>query len=426
VLDSTPLYDAVATMDTITLIRSAIRGLLKAADPDLEAELRSLITSGDDYASAAKPQIDWEDNDAREQLIDSRAKDGFALVLALNGRELSASVFEAACLLVTVLGQDLEQGEDGVFRIAFKVAPDRVISTVDPEARHGHKTAAHGFDGYKGHVAIDPDSGLITATAATPGNVGDAAVATELLGDRLSKSDASDPAEDAPEAGAEALGLDDERVDDEAGSDAPLAEETDPDAADAARDERHAGTTVYGDNAYGTADLQAALEDAGIESRLKTQNPTAPGGRFSKARFVVNLTDDTVTCPNEVTVSICRHKDGSGTASFAGACASCPLREQCTSSRSGRVINVHRNEAALAAARARQADPEWQRDYRETRPKVERKLAHLMRRRHGGRRARVRGTARVAADFSLLAAAHNLARLALLGLCSTQSGWRAA
>ena len=28
VLDSTPLYDAVATMDTITLIRSAIRGLL--------------------------------------------------------------------------------------------------------------------------------------------------------------------------------------------------------------------------------------------------------------------------------------------------------------------------------------------------------------------------------------------------------------
>ena len=30
-LDSTPLYDAVATMDTITLIRSAIRGLLTAA-----------------------------------------------------------------------------------------------------------------------------------------------------------------------------------------------------------------------------------------------------------------------------------------------------------------------------------------------------------------------------------------------------------
>src|SRR5271170_5317309 len=58
VLDSTPLYDAVATMDTITLIRSAIRGLLKVADPVLEAEMRGLIRSGDDYATSAKPQID--------------------------------------------------------------------------------------------------------------------------------------------------------------------------------------------------------------------------------------------------------------------------------------------------------------------------------------------------------------------------------
>jgi hypothetical protein len=35
VLDSTPLYDAVATMDTVTLIRSAIRGLLKVVEAAL-------------------------------------------------------------------------------------------------------------------------------------------------------------------------------------------------------------------------------------------------------------------------------------------------------------------------------------------------------------------------------------------------------
>src|SRR5579875_2879843 len=156
VIDSTPLYDAVATMDTITLIRSAIRGLLKVAGDELCAELRGVITSGDDYTSAAKPQIDWEDEQARTELIDSRATDGFAMVLALSGRELSPAVHEAACLLLTVLGQDLEVREDGVFAIAHKVAFDRVISTVDPETRHGHKTSAHGFDGYKGHVAIDP------------------------------------------------------------------------------------------------------------------------------------------------------------------------------------------------------------------------------------------------------------------------------
>ena len=61
-----------------------------------------------------------------------------------------------------------------MFRIARRVAPDRVISTVDPQARHGHKTAARGFDGYKGHVGIDPDSEIITATTVTAGNAGDA------------------------------------------------------------------------------------------------------------------------------------------------------------------------------------------------------------------------------------------------------------
>ena len=81
-------------------------------------------------------------------------------------------------------------------------------------------------------------------------------------------------------------------------------------------------------------------------------------------------------------------------------------------------------EAELTAAHARQRDPAWQADYRATRPKVERKLAHLLRRRHGGRRARVRGLVRVAQDFKLLAAAVNIARLATLGLCSTADGWQ--
>src|SRR5664280_2826439 len=78
VLDSTPLYDAVATMDTVTLIRSAIRGLLKVADADLATELRCVLESGDDYLSSAKPMIDWDDEAAREALIDSRAKDAYA------------------------------------------------------------------------------------------------------------------------------------------------------------------------------------------------------------------------------------------------------------------------------------------------------------------------------------------------------------
>ena len=103
----------------------------------------------------SKPQIDWDDPAGRDQLIDSRAQDGYACLNVLDGRELPPAVTEAAELLATVLGQDLEHtdgpdGQPGVFRIARRVAKDRVISTVDPQARHGHKTVHRGFDGYKG------------------------------------------------------------------------------------------------------------------------------------------------------------------------------------------------------------------------------------------------------------------------------------
>jgi hypothetical protein len=148
-LDSTPLYDAVATMDSITLVRSAMRGLLRVADEVLEAELRSLLQSGDDYASSAKPQIDWDDQDARTELIDSRARDALACLAVLEGRFLSGEVADAAELLARVIGQDLEESGDGKFGIARRVAKDRIISTVDVEARHGRKTSARGFDGYK-------------------------------------------------------------------------------------------------------------------------------------------------------------------------------------------------------------------------------------------------------------------------------------
>ncbi len=386
-LDSTPLYDAVATMDTVTLTRSAMRGLLKVADDALEAELRAALRSGDDYATSAKPQIDWDDPEAREALIDSRAKDAFACLALLDGRELDTAVAEAARLLATVVGQDLEEGDGGVFRIARKVAKDRVISTVDPEARHGHKTAARGFDGYKGHAAVDPDSEIITATKVTPGNAGDASVAEDLIADLLADDDVD--ASNEP--------VDDAVVNDDAAS-------------------------VYGDNAYGTGEFQSHLEDAGIDSKCKTQQPHASGGLFTKDRFDINLDDDTVSCPNGVSVKIRRGSDGGGVAYFGDACESCPLHDQCTNASGGRTISVGPHEDALTRARARQADPAWVADYRATRPKVERKLAHLMRRKHGGRRARVRGRPKVDADFNLLAAAANLARLAVLGLRTNPAG----
>jgi Transposase DDE domain/Transposase domain (DUF772) len=424
VLDSTPLYDAVATMDTITLIRSAMRGLLAAADPELADQLRTALSSGDDYASTAKPQIDWDDRAARDELIDSRARDGYALLARLDGRTLTDPVTQAATLLATVLGQDLEEGGDGAFRIARRVAKDRVISTVDPDARHGHKTAARGFDGYKGHVAVDPDSEIITATTVTPGNAGDAGVAEDLIADLLDDTPApTEPPADEPPA--------DEPPADEPPADEPPADEPPADEPPADEPPEDGGEDVerprvYGDNAYGTGQFHDRLEQAGIDSRCKTQKPTAAAGRFSKDDFVIDLSAGTVTCPADFTTMIRPASTGGGTAFFGLACADCPLRAQCTTAAGGRTININPYEQTLTDARVRQTDPAWIADYRGTRPKVERKIGHLMRRKHGGRRARVRGTARIDADFSLLAAAANVARLAVLGVRATAAGWATA
>jgi len=386
VLDSTPLYDAVATMDTVTLMRSALRGLLAVAGP-LAAELRATCTSGDHYADAAKPQIDWDDSAARAALIDSRARDGFACLALLEERELGPEVSQAAELLASVLGQDLEKGDDGSFRIARRVAQDRIISTVDPEARHGHKTSARGFDGYKGHVAIDPDSEVITAVTITAGNVGDAAAATELLRECLPSDDTA--SEDSGQGGE------------------PVE--------------------VYGDSAYGAGAILEKLDSAGAVPMVKVQPAHAPQGRFTKDDFVIDPVARTVTCPNQVTTAYTVRANGDGTAAFGTTCTTCPLRSQCTDSSEGRTISIGRHEAHLAAAREQQKDAGWKERYRATRPKVERKLAHLMRRRHGGRRARVRGRCRVGHDFSLLAAAVNLARMAVLGAHSTaHGGWTIA
>ena len=139
VLDSTPVYDAVATMDTVTLVRSAIRGVLGVCDQELEGELRAVFSRDDDHRTAGKPVCDYDDPQAREELIDALATDALAILIALEGRELSAELGQAVTLLARVVGQDLDEREDGVFRIARRVAKDRIISTVDPDARHGHK-----------------------------------------------------------------------------------------------------------------------------------------------------------------------------------------------------------------------------------------------------------------------------------------------
>jgi hypothetical protein len=125
-------------------------------------------------------------------------------LFALRGMHLGPDATQAAELLATVIVQDIQETGDGRFVVAEGVAPDRIISLADPQARHGHKTAAHGFDGYKAHIAVDPDCEIITAAEVGPANGGDAAMAQVLLADLPAASPGGGAATE-PTAGLEVV-----------------------------------------------------------------------------------------------------------------------------------------------------------------------------------------------------------------------------
>ena len=363
VLDATAIYDAVATQDTVTQLRAAIRRLLACLDQaggGLAAAVRGVLARDDDYASAGKPPCDWDDPAAREALVDELVKDA-----------LAGPAGEAAALLTLVAGQDVEAGSDGVFRIARKTAPGRVISTVDTQARHGHKSRNRRFDGYKAHLSVDPDSELIDEVTATPANTPDREAVPDLLAGHA------------------------------AGDDKP---------------------EVIGDSAYGDAATRAGLQEQGFAVTAKCPPARNAAGRFSKDQFTIDLQAGTVTCPAGNTTVIAAAANG-GRASFRPWCAACPLQTACTASRRGRTIAIHPHEAVLQRARAAQRDPGWQERYKKNRPGVERKISHFTRRAWGGRKARTRGLTRITTDLDTRAAALNWARLAILGLHHGHTGW---
>jgi hypothetical protein len=261
-----------------------------------------------DYSTPGKPVIAWEDGAAGAALVDALVGDAHRPLGHLPEQELGPQAAEALALLALVAGQDVEpvegcDGSDGRWRIAQRVAPDRVISTVDPDARHAHKTISRRQDGFKAHLAIEPDTGIITDCALTRASGTDsheAQIAVDLL-----------DSEDKP-------------------------------------------VTVLGDSAYGTGEFRDELGKRGHTDRVKPVpcRESVPGGGLTVDDFTIDHTTGTATCPNGVTRKISR----TGIATFKAACTGCPLRTRCTRSRHGKSLKIRPHDALQRAAR----DPDWQ------------------------------------------------------------------
>jgi len=391
-VDSTILDDAVATQDTVTQLISAIRRVAREV-PGAAEQIRAVCT-GHDYSKPGKPEVDWDDPAAKDALVSALVSDANAVVAAFADVRLDQAAASALALLALVAGQDVEpaegsDGTDGRWRIARKVAEDRVISVNDPDARHTRKSPEARRDGYRAHVAADPETGIITdekLTRASGEENSDPAVAEEFL--------AAEAAGDGP--GGEGEGSGD------------------------SGDEQEA-LAWYGDSAYGTGDLRDAIEMAGHRAVIKPKPVQAPvKGGFTIDDFTVSEADGTITCPAGVTRAIPpgRH------VVFGAACSACPLRSRCTTARYGRAVSLHPHDRLLRAARAAwSASSGLRQDYRARRPNVERVIAQVATFRGRRLKLRYRGTAQNHAWLKRRTAALNLRNLATKGLARRDGAW---
>lgn len=358
-LDSTVLDDAVQRQDTMTLLASQIRRVRK-----LVPELAQVYVHQDNLAGG-RPPCDLEDKDDIDRVISELVEDAYELVWAAEELDLSETQSDAMALLALVAGQDVEPGDrPGRWRIAQRSAPDRIVSTVDPESRHAHKTQHSYRDGFKAHLAAEPETGIITATDLTPGNTGDAEAAPDLL------------------------------------------------------DGEPAGTEVLGDAAYGSGDLRAHLEKNQMTAFIKPMPlRAAVDGGYTLDDFQIDEQTGTITCPEGVTVTITKTRR----ARFAKHCTTCPQRRRCTKAKAGRTIVLHQNHHLLAKARAFALTGTFETPYRQHRPMIERTIAWLVRR--NGRKVAYRGVERNRLWLAHRAAAVNLMRLVNLGIAHDGRSW---
>jgi hypothetical protein len=402
VLDSTVPDDAVATQDTVTQLVAAIRKVARVVAGAGEVIARACKL---DYSRPGKPPIDWDDPDARHSLVSGLVNDALAVLGKLAGEgtpERSQAEADAIGLLALVAGQDVEpadgsDGTDGRWVIARKTAPDRVISTVDTQARHTRKSKSQRRDGFRAHLAAEPGTGLITGcslTMAAGEGSGDAENGVKLVAaDRFAGQ-----ASDSDGAAAQRAGNGETRRGD------------------------GQGLEVYGDSHYGSGQARADYRDAGHDTVIKPipLRAAVPGG-FTPDDFDVDVVNGTVTCPNGVSKPIAPSR----AVTFGTACASCSLRARCTSARDGRTVTLHVHEDLMRAARARARTSEFKQAY-PTRAVIERIIAWTAL--QNGRRVKLRylGDRKNNAWLQHRCAAINLRTLINAGLTRRGGAWATA
>lgn len=375
-IDSTNTDCRGAVIDTFNLVATAIRQVIRVTARCIGLQPEELARRwelGRYMARSIKGAagIDWTDEQQRNELLTTEVRDADAVVAKVRDLaqrlHLPEEIEQATRLLQTVAHQDVEELEDGTFRIARGTASRRVISISDPEARHGRKSASKTINGFKTHVAGTLESQFVTGIAITDAATHDAEPTSALIEQ------------------TEAHGV---KPDD-----------------------------LVGDCAYGAG---ANLRDSrrrGVELHTKEPSPSARTA-FPKKDFDIDVDALRVTCPAGVTTTnytMVGTNDPDGPAPQfrfpKEDCQACPLRADCctaTARGGSRVVRLNAYERELQDNRAF-ARTERGKQVLRSRSSVERLISHLVR--MGMRHARFFTLARVQVQAFMVAAAYNLQRL---------------
>lgn len=392
-LDTTPIFGRGAVEDTYNMLAEALRLLISALGAFAHESAEEFATRHDlsRYVTAKSfkgsfESIDWDNADERQSVLDCLVADcERTLLLAQEALTVStqespefAQIVEASTLLRRLLTQDVERTNTGAAKITHGVAQDRLVSVHDTEMRHGRKSVSQCFNGYKGTLAVEPSSQIITAVDVIPANARDSQDAQALI-----------------DESAEKTGL--------------------------------SVTTVIGDGAYGTIEARLDAQEAAIPYTLVAPVAQLPHtGRFTKEDFHIDIEHSEVRCPaGELTQAYSRRTDKRRTGrTFAyrtyrfapKQCGACALRNQCLKQNTPyRSVLVHEHEGLVADAKAFQRTDIFRTMYR-TRVAVEHRIARLMR--FGARKARYFGSSKVLFQFAMTAALANLTLMA----SQTQNG----
>ena len=374
-MDSRPLVGAGRVEDTFNLLGHAARKIARCA-----AELTDLSFDEVCRKSSATLllapsikaglDIDWSDPDEKAAALETLVVQVRVLVEwtanAMNGDGFTGPITKYLSALDDVLEQNVDE-EDGRMKLRQGVAADRRVSIEDEDMRHGRKSQSKLFNGYKEHVAIDIDDGVILACAVTPANLSETEAAPEL------------------KAGVEAQGF-------------TISE-------------------LSIDRGYLASGIVDELEAEGGEVVCKPWPAQNAQGLFTKNDFVIEMKSLRITCP----AGEKRRVVPGEVVKFGDACTSCSLRERCTTSLAGRTVKVAIDEKRHQQLRRAQRTGAGRRRLRE-RTSVEHRQAHLAARK--GHRARFRGTRKNTFDLRRVSAVENLITAQrLITLASTCSAF---